>query len=109
MCFFEFLTPFTLGGHNFLISNPFLTILIVLDVPKREFNFCLDTRSNGALSRLFYPNIIVSFNVQLCWFMRFAIEFFIPYLLASNPILDNITRCNSCVLTKYQVPLGMSS
>jgi hypothetical protein len=32
--FFEFLTPFTLGGHNFLISNPFLTILTVLDAPR---------------------------------------------------------------------------
>jgi hypothetical protein len=28
---FEFLTPFTLGDHNFLISNLFLTILSVLD------------------------------------------------------------------------------
>ncbi len=34
MVFFEFLTPFTLGDHNFLISNPFLTILIVLDEPR---------------------------------------------------------------------------
>jgi hypothetical protein len=34
MVFFEFLTPFTLGDHNFLISNPFFTILIVLDAPR---------------------------------------------------------------------------
>jgi hypothetical protein len=34
MVFFEFLTPFTLGGHNFLISHPFLTILDVLDAPR---------------------------------------------------------------------------
>jgi hypothetical protein len=34
MVFFEFLTPFTLGDHNFLISNPFSTILIVLDAPR---------------------------------------------------------------------------
>jgi hypothetical protein len=40
--------------------------------------------------------------------MRFAMEFFIPYLLTSNPILDNITRCNSLVLTKDQVPLEIS-
>jgi hypothetical protein len=33
--FFEFLTPFTLGDDNFLISNPFSMILIVLDAPKR--------------------------------------------------------------------------
>jgi hypothetical protein len=32
--FFEFLTPFTLGDPNFLISNPFWTILIVLDAPR---------------------------------------------------------------------------
>jgi hypothetical protein len=31
--FFEFLTPFTLGGHNFLVSNPFLTIVSVPDAP----------------------------------------------------------------------------
>jgi len=31
-CFFsEFLTPFTLGGHNFFILNLFLTIFSVLD------------------------------------------------------------------------------
>ncbi len=34
--FFEFLTPFTLGGHNFLISNPVLMIANVLDVPRGE-------------------------------------------------------------------------
>jgi len=32
--FLEFLTPFTLGGHNFLISDMFSTILSVLDAPK---------------------------------------------------------------------------
>jgi len=32
--FFEFLTPFTLGGHNFLISNPFWMIASVLDVSR---------------------------------------------------------------------------
>ncbi len=34
MVFFEFLTPFTLGDHNFLISNPFSTTLIMLNVPR---------------------------------------------------------------------------
>jgi hypothetical protein len=33
--FFEFLTPFTLGGCNFLISNQFSTIVIVSDAPRR--------------------------------------------------------------------------
>jgi len=32
--FFQFLTPFTSGGHNFLISNPFLTIVSVSDVTR---------------------------------------------------------------------------
>jgi hypothetical protein len=31
---FEFLTPFSLGGHNFLIFNLFLMIFNVLDVPR---------------------------------------------------------------------------
>jgi len=31
---FEFLTPPTLGGHNFLIFNIFLTIFNALDVPR---------------------------------------------------------------------------
>jgi hypothetical protein len=34
--FFEFLTPFTLGVRNFFISNSFLTIVCVLDVPREE-------------------------------------------------------------------------
>jgi hypothetical protein len=32
--FFEFLTPFTLGGCNFLFSNPFSTIVLVWDAPR---------------------------------------------------------------------------
>jgi hypothetical protein len=32
--FFEFLTPFILEGHNFLISNLFSIILSVFDVPR---------------------------------------------------------------------------
>jgi hypothetical protein len=32
--FFEFLIPFILGGHNFLISNPFSTIVSVSDVSR---------------------------------------------------------------------------
>jgi hypothetical protein len=32
--FSEFLTPFTLKDHNFLISNIFSTILSALDVPR---------------------------------------------------------------------------
>jgi hypothetical protein len=32
--FSEFLTPFTLKDHKFLISNLFLTILSALDAPR---------------------------------------------------------------------------
>jgi hypothetical protein len=36
----EFLTPFTLGGHNFLISNLFSMILSVLDAPRGGLQVC---------------------------------------------------------------------
>jgi hypothetical protein len=36
VCFFEFFTPFTLGGHNFLNSNIFLTIFNAPNVPMGE-------------------------------------------------------------------------
>ncbi len=38
--FWEFLTPFTLVGHNFLISNLFSTILNVLDAPRGGLQVC---------------------------------------------------------------------
>jgi hypothetical protein len=47
--FKEFLTPFTLGGCNFLISNPFSTIVCVQMCQEEGFKFCLNTRNNGAL------------------------------------------------------------
>jgi len=34
VCRFEFLTPPTLGGHNFFISNMFLTIFSASDAPR---------------------------------------------------------------------------
>jgi hypothetical protein len=41
--------------------------------------------------------------------MKFVMEFFIPYPLASNLYLAQyITRSNKFVSTKHQVPLGMS-
>jgi len=36
VCFLKFLTPFTLGGHNFLISNLFFIIVSVSDVPRGQ-------------------------------------------------------------------------
>jgi hypothetical protein len=38
---FEFLTLFTLGGDNFLISNLFSTIGSVSDVPRRGFQLMI--------------------------------------------------------------------
>jgi hypothetical protein len=38
--FLEFFTPFTLGGHNFLISNLFSAILSVLDAPRGGLQVC---------------------------------------------------------------------
>jgi hypothetical protein len=40
--------------------------------------------------------------------MRFAMEFFIPYSLASNSIWLNISRSYIWVVAKHQMPLGMS-
>jgi hypothetical protein len=81
--FFEFLSPFTVGGHNFFISNPFLMIFSVLDAPRGGFQVFLDTRNNKTFSWLIYSNTVVASNVQVNWFMRFVMEFFIPYPLAS--------------------------
>jgi hypothetical protein len=47
--FLEFLTPFTLVGHNFLISNLFSTILNVLDAARGGLQGFLHTKSNRAL------------------------------------------------------------
>jgi hypothetical protein len=86
MVFFEFLTPFTLGDHNFLISNPFSTILIVLDAPRGGLQVWFGHQINRTLPWLLYSNTLVASDVQLGWFMRFAMEIFIPYSLASNSI-----------------------
>ncbi len=47
--FFEFVTPFTLRGYNFFISNLFLTIIFVSDVPRAGVQVCLDNKNNRAL------------------------------------------------------------
>jgi len=54
------------------------------------FKFFLDIRNNKALFGPIYSNTIVASNVRLNWFMRFAMEFLVPYLLASNPIFHTI-------------------
>ncbi len=73
--FFEFLTPFTLGGHNFLIYNPYLTIVSVLYALRggvqdwfghqknRAFPFnstcleCLSVQSLDGLTYWKYPQV----------------------------------------------------
>jgi hypothetical protein len=50
------------------------------------FKVFLNTRNNKALPWLVYYNTIVASNVQLSWFMKFAMEFLVPYPLASNSI-----------------------
>jgi hypothetical protein len=40
--FFQFLTPFTLKDHNFLISNLFSTIISALDAPKGRLQVLLE-------------------------------------------------------------------
>jgi hypothetical protein len=47
--FFEFLTPFTLGVCNFLISNPLSTIASVSAAPSGGVQVLVYTRSKGAL------------------------------------------------------------
>jgi hypothetical protein len=69
------------------------------------FKFCLDTRSKKPLPWLIYSNTLVASNVQLSWYMKFAMEFFIPYSLASYFI--QFSRRNDIVVPKHQVPLGM--
>jgi hypothetical protein len=54
--------------------------------------FFLDTRSNKTLLWLLYSNTLVASNVQLSWFMKFVMEYFIPYPLASNCIWLNINQ-----------------
>ncbi len=49
LAFVAFLTPSTLGGHNFLNFIPFLAIFSALDVPIGWVQIFLDARNNKAL------------------------------------------------------------
>jgi hypothetical protein len=60
--FSEFLTPFTLKGHNFLISNLFAMIFSALE---EGFKFCLNTKRKKTFPWLLYSNTLVACNVQL--------------------------------------------
>ncbi len=56
VCFFEFLTPFNLGGYNFFNSIPFSMIFNVSDTPIGGLQVLLDTKNNGTLPlNLAYP------------------------------------------------------
>jgi len=62
----------------------------VLDAPRRGLQvfFAHHKQQSPPLAAIF--NTLVASNVQLSWFMKFAMEFFIPYPLASNSIRLNI-------------------
>ncbi len=64
ICFFEFLTPSTLKGHNFLNSIYFLTIFSPLDAPIRRIQVFLRHKNNGTfpldLACLECLNVIVA-------------------------------------------------
>ncbi len=84
-------------------------ILSVLGVPRGRLQLCLDIRSNRALMGPIYPNIVITSNVQLNWFMRFAMEFFYPISFGfQSNIGQYITKCNSLVLPKYQMSFEMN-
>jgi hypothetical protein len=73
--FFEFLTPFTLGDHNFLISNLFLTIVCVLDVPRGGLQILFGHQKQQNPPLAIIINTLVASNVQVSWFMKFVMEF----------------------------------
>jgi hypothetical protein len=50
VCFFEFLTPSTLGGRNFLNFISFLTILSALDVPIKGVQVFFGHKKQQSLS-----------------------------------------------------------
>jgi hypothetical protein len=49
VCFFEFLTLFTLGGHNFFNSIPFLMIFNVTNAPIGGVQVFFGHQKNGAI------------------------------------------------------------
>jgi hypothetical protein len=69
ICFFEFLTPFTLGNHNFLNSIPFSMIFSVPYASIGGVQVFLDTKNNVALplnlASLERLGVIVVIQLQL--------------------------------------------
>jgi len=67
--FFELLTPFTLGGHNFLNFIMFLIIFNALEVSIKGIKFCLNTRNNGAfpldLACLKHFNVVIAIQFAI--------------------------------------------
>ncbi len=100
VCFFEFFTPFTLGAITFSFLIHFRPFLVCQMRQKEDFNFYLDTRNKEAFPGPVYPNIIVAFNMQLCWFMRFTMEFFYPICFSFQSNFGQyIPKCNN-----FQIP-----
>jgi hypothetical protein len=60
--FLEFLTPFTLGDHNFLIFNLFSTIVNESNALRRGVQVLFELCNNGALS--LDPAYLEHLNVQ---------------------------------------------
>jgi hypothetical protein len=56
VCFFEFLTPSTMGGYNFLNSIPFWKTFSALDVPIGGVQVFLEIKNNG-LSFWIWPTL----------------------------------------------------
>jgi hypothetical protein len=49
LCFYEFLTPFTLGAHNIFNFISFLTIFSALEAPIGGVQVLFENKNNGAL------------------------------------------------------------
>jgi hypothetical protein len=74
---------------------------------KEGFKFFLDTKRKKALPCLLYSNTLVASNVQLSWFMKFAMEFFYHISFGFQFYSTQyISKRNDFVVTKHQVPLG---
>jgi hypothetical protein len=58
-------------------------IFIVLDAPKGGLQALFRHQNQQNPPCLLYSNALVAFDVQLSWLMRFVMEFFISYPLAS--------------------------
>ncbi len=99
--FSDFLTPFTLGGHNFLSFNLFFMIFSVLIVPRRGLQVLFVHQKQQSTYLVVILQFISSWNLQ--WIF-YPISFGFHFYLAQY-----INRSNNLLITKHEVPLGMST